>query len=156
MEQPAFLYSFAYPTRMFWGPKWAGWGRVCIDHPCHGGELMFVFNNIIALHNTTQEERSLAAQMNGYWSNFIKSSDPNGPSEVKDLTGGGGAAWPEFGDADHQIWMNFTDDHPSTMSKFKEDKCDLWDKIGYYREPGILGRRVKALMKLGYGEVEET
>ena len=61
---PAYLYDFGYPTRMFWGH----WSKFCKGHPCHGGELMFVFNNINSnatiAKNATQEEKTVATQMN--------------------------------------------------------------------------------------------
>ncbi|QDZ24918.1 type B carboxylesterase [Chloropicon primus] len=124
----AYLYDFGYPTRMFWGP--GTWGQVCTDHPCHGGELMFVFNNINSIKNATVEERTLAKKMNTYWSNFILSGDPNQP--VSQLP------WPKYGQAQGDVWMNFSSAHPATITEFKKDQCDFWDSVGYYREPGIL------------------
>ena len=124
--EPAFLYDFGYPTRMFWGK----WGNICLDHPCHGGELMFVFNNINSIKNATEEEKTLASKMNAYWSNFIVHSNPS-PSANNQT------AWPEYNGQD-QMWMNFSSPDPATIPHFKEAKCDFWDKIGYYREPGII------------------
>ena len=60
---------------MFWGP----WSDICKGHSCHGGELMFVFNNIIAIQNATEEERTLASKMNAHWANFVTTGDPNTP-----------------------------------------------------------------------------
>ncbi len=136
---------------MFWGP----WSDICKGHSCHGGELMFVFNNIIAIQNATEEERTLASKMNAYWSNFIVTGDPstNNADEAVPLPALGSVdkasvaaaaprasnltQWPAYV-ADQKNWMNFSDANPEPIAHFKDDKCALWDSIGYYREPGIL------------------
>ena len=147
--QPAYLYDFEYPTRMFWGY----WGRVCDGHPCHGGELMFVFNNINSnatiCKDATQEERNVAIEMNEYWSNFIKTGDPNANGE---------ASWPLYDAQNQQNWMNFSTAIPATpITNFKTEQCDLFDKIGYYREPSgpFLSRLLQLPSKLASWRKEQ-
>ena len=134
----SYVYDFGYPTRMFWGPVW---GSVCTGHPCHGGELMFVFNNIAspAVKNATVEEKELASKMNKYWSNFILSGNPSQPMPTEPV-------WPLY-ESEGQAWMNFSSADPALIHNFKSDKCDLWDEVGYYREPGNLWKKIQEIKR---------
>jgi para-nitrobenzyl esterase len=45
----------------------------------HGSEINYAFNNLYAQNLAwTSQDKAIAAQMSGYWSNFIKGGNPNG------------------------------------------------------------------------------
>ena len=114
---------------------------------------MFVFNNINSnatiCKDATQEERNVAIEMNEYWSNFIKTGDPNANGE---------ASWPLYDAQNQQNWMNFSTAIPATpITNFKTEQCDLFDKIGYYREPSgpFLSRLLQLPSKLASWRKEQ-
>jgi carboxylesterase type B len=52
------------------------------QHPrraSHGSEIDFVFGNLPDGPEWTDEDRSVAELMSGYWANFVATGDPNGP-----------------------------------------------------------------------------
>lgn len=71
--EPAFIYNFGYVPASMQERMRFGAG--------HGSEIAFVFNNLNARwgnSTTTPEEEQLAKLMNGYWTNFARTGDPNG------------------------------------------------------------------------------
>ncbi len=77
-----YYYSFEqkppFPPTSIYG----GWGA------SHYAELWYVFDHLDQMSwNWTEADRRLAAEVSGYWVNFIKSGDPNG---------GNLPSWPRF------------------------------------------------------------
>jgi para-nitrobenzyl esterase len=70
---PAYIYLFSYvPASMQ--------ERMPNGAP-HGSEIAYVFNNLNArwgASTTTPEDQKVAQMMNTYWTNFAKTSNPNG------------------------------------------------------------------------------
>jgi len=62
----------------------------------HAAELSFVFDSNIKALGVTDDDETLTQQMTTYWTNFAKTSNPNG---------GDSPNWPEF---DGQNWMHFS------------------------------------------------
>jgi len=85
-------YGFLCPTRNFrvqLAPRQPTWGyeftHALASFPSggafHGAELRFVFGNLDAVQGgVTEAERDLSQQMQGYWVNFARAGDPNGPA----------------------------------------------------------------------------
>ncbi len=78
----------------------------------HGAEIAFVFGSVPA---PTAEDTALALAMQGYWSRFAGSGDPNGE---------GALAWPRYDDATDQR-INLTPES-SIVSGFRRAQCELW------------------------------
>jgi len=65
------------------------------DGSGHGSEVALVFGNEDVRRTAwTDEDRALSKEMQGYWVNFAKTLDPNGP---------GLPTWPAFGGSDPQV-----------------------------------------------------
>ncbi|KAK5576535.1 hypothetical protein RB653_007679 [Dictyostelium firmibasis] len=75
------IYYFLYDHKISIGYQYY---EVCKNrNACHSDELMMLFNsNILYGNNITNDEIILSKIMNTYWSNFIKTGNPNnmGPS----------------------------------------------------------------------------
>ena len=79
----AYAYYFDRPTAQ--APDGSG----------HGSEVALVFGNPDARRaGWTDEDKALSKMIQGYWVNFAKTLDPNGP---------GLPAWPAFAGADPQV-----------------------------------------------------
>ncbi len=73
-RNPVFYYSFRQQPPFPAGSVYAGWGA------SHFAELWYVFDHLDqAPWKWTAGDRKVAAEMSGYWVNFAKSGDPNGP-----------------------------------------------------------------------------
>ena len=57
--------------------------------------------------------------------------------------------WPQYNSESPstRVWMNFSSASPEPLTDFKSANCDLWDSIGYYREPGILLAKLESLAR---------
>jgi len=86
-----FFYEFSRAPPYPADSKYAGWGA------SHGMEMPYMFDHLEqqSLPWAT-EDRALASAMSTYWSNFVKSGDPNGPGLPK---------WPEFETSSRQLMM---------------------------------------------------
>jgi para-nitrobenzyl esterase len=86
---PAYYYHFAHAPPFPPGSVYAGWG------PSHFSELWYVFDHLSQepTWRWTASDRRVSRLMAGYWTNFAKTGDPNGP---------GLPTWPRYqgGDAD--------------------------------------------------------
>ncbi|HEY3815366.1 MAG TPA: carboxylesterase family protein [Caulobacteraceae bacterium] len=80
---PVFYYQFAHAPPFPAGSVYAGWG------PSHFAELWYVFDHLDQepTWRWTAQDRALADAMSSYWTNFVKTGDPNGP---------GLPLWPHF------------------------------------------------------------
>jgi para-nitrobenzyl esterase len=78
----------------------------------HGAEIAFVFGSAEA---PTPNDTAVGMTMEGYWTRFARSGDPNG---------NGALDWPRYDDAtDQRININVT---PSVVSGFRREQCELW------------------------------
>ena len=63
----------------------------------HAGEILYVFNNLDAFPwLVTDDDQRLADLASGYWVNFVKTGDPNGP---------GLPAWPSYRQAGDPVML---------------------------------------------------
>ena len=63
----------------------------------HAGEILYVFNNLDAFPwLVTDDDQRLADLASGYWVNFVKTGDPNGP---------GFPAWPSYRQAGDPVML---------------------------------------------------
>ena len=96
--EPAYLYFFEHVPPAFRlylphqpdlalpdGPRSGG--------AYHSGDLAYVFGTVGAVGlDWNERDRELARQITGYWTNFAKSGDPNGP---------GLPTWPRYAESNH-------------------------------------------------------
>jgi para-nitrobenzyl esterase len=84
-----YYYSFRHQPPFPIGSVYAGWGA------SHFAELWYVFDHLNqAAWRWTIEDRRLAEEMSGYWTNFAKTGDPNGL---------GLPFWPAFANKDGAV-----------------------------------------------------
>ena len=73
-------------------------------HVAHSSDLAYVFGNLKSTGSLpgdfTDDDRSLSAQIQGYWTNFAKTGNPNGP---------GLREWPKF-EGKSRMYASFTTD----------------------------------------------
>jgi len=127
-QQDAFLYRFDY-DEMKYG-KYTG--------ALHAMEVPFVFNSIegTGLYDESNLDgaRELARVIQGYWTNFARTGDPNGP----DLP-----PWPRF-DPEEQL-LQVLDTTVHTEPAGVSEGCAFWDEYSK-THPGMeetLGSRQK-------------
>ena len=93
----------------------------------HGGEIVYVFNNLRDTPATiagrtypaaTDEDRKLSEQAIAYWVAFAKGSDPDS---------GGGPAWPKF-DASESV-MEFAVGGARAQGQFRKTSLDLVEQL---------------------------
>lgn len=86
----------------------------------HGAEVMYAFENLGADSDAdyTETDHQLRDQMVGYWTNFVRTGDPNAP---------GLPAWPPFEQAPGHV-MEFDAD-PGMTSHPQVSAVDFW--MGY-------------------------
>jgi para-nitrobenzyl esterase len=84
-----FYYSFRQQPPFPVGSVYAGWGA------SHFAELWYVFDHLNqSPWQWTAGDRKLAGEISGYWVNFARSGDPNGP---------GLPAWRAFSNAENKV-----------------------------------------------------
>ncbi len=99
-----FLYNFSRPVLVEVLPQLGA---------THGAEIAFVFGS--AEGEASPEDATLSMSMQGYWSRFADTGDPNGE---------GALAWPQYDDASDQR-INF-DAENSLLSGFRREQCEVW------------------------------
>jgi len=88
-QSPVFYYSFRQQPPFPASSVYAGWGA------SHFAELWYVFDHLNqSPWNWTAADRLLAEEMSGYWVNFAKSGNPNGP---------GLPSWPAFTNPESKV-----------------------------------------------------
>lgn len=110
---PSYLYRF---TRR---PDTAQ-ARAC--GAFHGVDLAYVFGNMPAGAGYDALDRELSRQMMGYWVNFAKTGDPNGP---------GLAPWPAYEPASG-LSLRFGDTIQTEQHLYKQE-CDFIDQVSRFR-----------------------
>jgi para-nitrobenzyl esterase len=99
-----FMYNFDIPVQIDGLPYYLG--------ASHGSELVYVFNTSPAF---TPEQQPISDLMERYWSNFAKTGDPNGGSDLK---------WPMFTDS-MNVRVNLST-MPSIVNDFRAQECAFW------------------------------
>jgi para-nitrobenzyl esterase len=85
----------------------------------HGGELVYLFDLTDgALGTVPPDERELVDAMQGYWTRFAASGDPNGE---------GAPVWPSYETSTDRHLLLV--DPPSAGERYLEAECDFWDGI---------------------------
>jgi para-nitrobenzyl esterase len=88
-QRSVFYYSFRQEPPFPADSVYAGWGA------SHYAELWYVFDHLDqSPWKWTAGDRKLAASMSGYWVNFARSGDPNGP---------GLPAWNAFTNVENKV-----------------------------------------------------
>ena len=88
-QKPVYYYSFRQMPPFPADSVYAGWGA------SHFAEMWYVFDHLDQEPwPWTEADRKVAEEMSGYWVNFARSGDPNGP---------GLPVWPEFTKADSKV-----------------------------------------------------
>lgn len=112
---PAYQYRFRIkPDSFFLEPASGSF---------HASEIPFVWDNrnllslLFMRHDALEDARTLAFQMQQYWTNFAKHGDPNGA---------GLPAWAPFG-AD-EFLMELTTPLGASAGEFKA-RCDVWESV---------------------------
>jgi para-nitrobenzyl esterase len=86
--------------------------------PAHGAELTFVFSSL-APEQWPAGAKATSDLMQGYWSRFARTGDPNGDPAPQ---------WPKF-DAARGNRLNLDMD-PNVVENFRSEQCALW--LEYY------------------------
>lgn len=120
-----YLYAFDYPID-FTG-AWDNF-TFCEGHTCHGADLPYTFD--VPDSNFTINGHLLAMAHVTYWTNFIKSGNPNnngkfGFAKVQDLLN-----WPQY-DKAKKPYMRFMSPDVVDLDYLRDD-CNFFDSIGYY------------------------
>lgn len=118
-RQPVYLYLFAHPEP---GPDAARFGAF------HSAELPYVFQTLDKSPERpfTDIDRKLSENLAGYWVNFVRSGDPNGP---------GLPQWPVLDPAAPQL-LRFGPE-PQVQPLMTPEKLSLY--VSYTEAGGRLG-----------------
>jgi len=81
---PVYLYRFGYVPQAY---------AAQLKGAAHTTEVQFVFDKI---GSADARDQAVGRMMNGYWANFVRSGDPNGP---------GLAPWPRFDRASEELLL---------------------------------------------------
>ena len=88
--------------------------------PQHSGEVPYVFGNLLKdgfLGGPYGEaDRKISGDIQGYWTNFAKTGNPNGT---------GLPAWPRF-ESGARPYLEFTDNGPVAKANLRREICDLF------------------------------
>lgn len=123
---PTYLYRFKHILSFdCWGPDYAFCKGIC----CHGSELPFVFNvfsdgNIE--YAPTTDEKKLAQDVGGAWTNFITKHVPSSPSVPQTYVTYSAAA-DELVVLDEPLYPA----PGSDASAVRTEWCNMWDQLGY-------------------------
>ncbi len=87
------------------------------DGATHSAELGYVFGTL-SMGKPVDLDRKISADVQLYWTNFVKTGNPNDPSLPE---------WPKH-DATSQKYLEFTDAGPVAKQKIRNDICPLFEK----------------------------
>lgn len=114
---PTFLYQFSYHLSFFLGAEYALLGNY------HTSELYFVWGNQWPplVHEFTADDWEMTNDIQGYWTNFMRSRNPNiGTSNVT-------VQWPHY-DAGSDLNMQLELPLGTTYGLL-DGLCDMWDQV---------------------------
>ncbi|XP_033754746.1 crystal protein-like [Pecten maximus] len=105
-----------------WGPNFT----CCKNHVCHGSEIPYMFQPALKNMTLNADEKIMADALGKYWSNFVKSGNPNK----------GGASppaiqWPNYNNATNFSALQFSTPRNYIVVNVKQELCDFWDTVGY-------------------------
>ena len=100
----------------------------------HAMEIPFVFNsldrspiNLLYGPGNMDEAEALSKIVQGYWINFAKNGNPNGP---------GLPEWPEYTVAEPH--RQILDTSVKTIRADNIDKCEFWDEYSNKHDPPVM------------------
>ena len=99
-----YLYNFSRPVLVDILPQLGA---------THGAEIAFVFGSSAAAGNG--DDLALSESMQGYWTRFARSGDPNGD---------GALTWPRYSDTE-DVRINF-DVENTLVDNFRRAQCEVW------------------------------
>jgi para-nitrobenzyl esterase len=108
-----YLYSFE-------GPLDSAVRSVLSGKSFHSADIPYVFGNPFVLGTIPEAYKPLAAAVQGYWTRFAKTGDPNG---------GGAPVWAAYTAAqDQHLTLGMT---IATGTGHNKTKCDFWDTVTF-------------------------
>jgi para-nitrobenzyl esterase len=110
-KSPVYLYRFSHVPPH---PEGNGNNPPAPVGTLHSSEILYVFDNLrVKDYPWTDVDRRIADMLSSYWTNFAKTSNPNGP---------GLASWPAYNPKDEYL-MNFGDTFK--LERFNAAAVDL-------------------------------
>jgi para-nitrobenzyl esterase len=89
----------------------------------HSFELVPLFNvSELTLLGATKPSSGFINQMQGYWTQFAATGNPNAASDA------GAPMWPSYTTATDQ-YLQLVDPTPMAISNFRKPQCDFWDSF---------------------------
>ncbi|MBV9562865.1 MAG: carboxylesterase family protein [Bradyrhizobium sp.] len=121
---PTFAYEFSdeHAPQNFLPPVSFPYGA------SHASEIQYIFPTAnpsglglnLAQTPLDANQQKLSDQMVGYWTEFARNGDPNGPGQPH---------WPRF-HRDRQAWLSLVPPRPGTETSFATvHQCDFWDGL---------------------------
>ncbi|XP_063801693.1 fatty acyl-CoA hydrolase precursor, medium chain-like isoform X2 [Pseudophryne corroboree] len=126
---PVYFYEFQHRSSMFQDTKP---DFVKADHT---DELIYVMggpylrNGVVFAGDATDEEKALSRTIMGYWANFARNGDPNGPGLVK---------WALYNIDEGYLEIN---KKQKSSKRLKEDKFKFWTEILNEKIRALSGER---------------
>ena len=108
------LYVWEHPASFqAWGPRYS----YCEAHACHGVELPFIFSSISLIgYHFTSDEYSIVRQVQMYWSNMAKYSNPTDFISRN---------WPQFNKTDETLIIPSS--NITYVDGYRKSLCKFWD-----------------------------
>ncbi len=106
VNAPAYLYYFSYVAER---------RRAQAKGAAHGGEVLYVFDNV---PNLSRTDREMADKVSAYWVNFAKTGNPNGP---------GLPEWPQYRASSDRLLELGTD--ITVREHFRKAQLDAFEKL---------------------------
>ena len=122
-----YIFDHAFSFEDGWGPG----ENPCKGRVCHGGDLPFHFHTATlgGFHYLPTELR-LTNSMVTYFGNFAHTSDPNN-SGWTNQTRRSYEYWPKYEKTSGWPSLILQTPRNEVQHRFREEKCNLWDEIGY-------------------------
>ena len=113
---PTWSYQFNYPDAPFFIP-FLDLGAY------HSAEIQYIFGRPMRLTggDFSNREQPLTASMMGYWADFARSGNPNGPGRI---------TWPVYDERDRTMIFNLENHVEKGVHR---DACEFWQGLPYLR-----------------------
>jgi para-nitrobenzyl esterase len=116
------------PSYLYWFDYMPAGASESIPGVPHGGEVPYIFDrleyrNRVGDPPVTEQDRKVVAKLQGYWINFAKTGNPNGP---------GLPQWPKLQEQDTE-WLRLNAE-PSIVKNWLADRIGVWEER-YTRVP---------------------